>query len=1268
MKPFIRHRDFFSVCRLALVAVACSLSVATAAPQSSPSLSFQRLTIQHGLPNAEVQCGLEDSRGFLWFGTKDGLARYDGNEMRVFRPVVTDSHSLGDGRANDLKEDAQGNLWIATANGLAFWDRATERFTHHRNDPANEASLSNNTCWSLIADADGAIWVGTLTGLNRFDPRSGKWDRFLPKLAIRCLLQDRKGSLWIGTLEDGLHQFDPKTGHVQAFAPDPKAPRSLSDRRIKSLAKDAEDGLWIGTEDGLCRLDPERRFFERFGLGATGSSPLSSQIVTAVLVDHEGMVWAGTDGGGLSRLDPASRRFLHHRHSRPDVNTLASDKIRTLFADRHGDLWVGHFPAEVSHLNRLAEPFQVFRSLPGNANSINDDYVQSFWEDPSGDLWVGTENGGLNHWEAATGRWKAYQHDPRTPRSLGDNTVLSLLRDRRGTLWLGTRNGGLNRFDPATGTFHHYLPDATRPNALSSPRVWQILEDRTGQLWVMPAGAGLDRYIPAEDGFAHDRQVRGDPHSLSNNNIWSLMEDRAGHLWAGTSRGLTRRDPATGHWQQWPDTTGPVERFGSFPALDLLETQDGAIWASTEGGGLWRLDPRTGRMEGLHLADGLPSETVYGILEDKDGILWVSSNNGLARVDPRTRKIRTFDEYSGLPSRFFSRHARLRLCSGELLFGSTQGFVKFQPQAIQPNTTPPAVVFTELQVFNERIVPSTPKSLLQKSLTETRRLEIPAQLSMLTFHFAVLNYRSPQLNRCRYKLEGFDQEWRDPGADFRAIYTNLDPGRYLLRVKAGNNDGVWNETGASLELIIVPPWWRTSWFRSAAVLLILGSAVGVGSAISTRRTRARIIEMEQKSQLAAEREKTMAERQQALAEREQARADREKLQAQLYQAHKMDSIGRLAGGVAHDFNNMLQAILGNAAIAMEEAAGSPSVREPLDEIQKAARRSADLTRQLLGFARQQTVHPVALDLNSTVAGMLKMLQRLIEARITLTFTPGAALWTVKIDPSQVDQLLANLVVNAQHAITGQGAITIVTANLTADALYVESHAEAVPGDYVVLSVSDTGAGMTAETKANLFEPFFTTKAVGKGTGLGLATVYGIVKQNQGFISVYSEPGQGAVFRIHLPRSAEAAAIAAPTPQAMPPRGQETILLVEDEPQILNVCQRTLERLGYHVLTVGDPAAAAAIVATHPGEIHLLLSDVIMPTMNGHELLLTLRKTIPGLRCVFMSGYAADTFKKQGLMPEGLHFLSKPFTTEILAATVRKALDQPALPLSHPNQH
>jgi two-component system, cell cycle sensor histidine kinase and response regulator CckA len=395
-----------------------------------------------------------------------------------------------------------------------------------------------------------------------------------------------------------------------------------------------------------------------------------------------------------------------------------------------------------------------------------------------------------------------------------------------------------------------------------------------------------------------------------------------------------------------------------------------------------------------------------------------------------------------------------------------------------------------------------------------------------------------------------------------------------------------------------------------------------------------------------------------ITERKQADKEHEKLQSQLIQAQKMESVGRLAGGVAHDFNNMLTIILGNTELAMENMALDDPLHNNLDEIFSAARRSADITRQLLAFARKQTIAPKVLNLNDTIESMLKMLRRLIGEDIDLAWLPGANIRKVRMDPSQIDQILANLCVNARDAIADVGKITIETGTATFDSAYCAEHPGFVAGDFVLLAVSDDGCGMDKETLANLFEPFFTTKDVDRGTGLGLATVYGIVKQNDGFINVYSEPDQGTTFKIYLPRHlSKTVSLPEKEPDKPSERGHETVLLVEDEPSILKMTRMMLEREGYKVLAAGTPGEAIRLANEHAGEIHLLMTDVVMPEMNGRDLAKNILSLYPHLKCLFMSGYTANVIAHHGVLDEGVQFIQKPFAKQDLAIKVRGVLNE-----------
>jgi two-component system cell cycle sensor histidine kinase/response regulator CckA len=394
-----------------------------------------------------------------------------------------------------------------------------------------------------------------------------------------------------------------------------------------------------------------------------------------------------------------------------------------------------------------------------------------------------------------------------------------------------------------------------------------------------------------------------------------------------------------------------------------------------------------------------------------------------------------------------------------------------------------------------------------------------------------------------------------------------------------------------------------------------------------------------------------------ITERKRAEKERQTLQDQLAAVRRMESIGRLAGGVAHDFNNMLGVILGNVELVLATLDPAQPLWANLEEIRKAAEHSADLTRQLLAFARKQTVSPRVLDLNQTVDSMLTMLRRLVGEDIELAWMPGFDIWSVRIDPAQIDQILINLAANARDSIAGVGKVSLNTKNIIADEAYCRTSIGLTPGAYVRLTVSDNGCGMDGETRTNIFEPFFTTKQQGKGTGLGLATVYGIVKQNHGVINVYSEPGEGTTFKIYLPRhESQGIQTSARAEAALPIGGSETVLLVEDEPMLLELTQIMLTTLGYAVLTAATPSEAIRLVRSHSSRIHLLITDVVMPEMNGRDLAGQLNPHCPQLKQLFMSGYTADVIAHHGVLDEGVHFIQKPFSLKDLAAKVREALD------------
>jgi two-component system, cell cycle sensor histidine kinase and response regulator CckA len=385
--------------------------------------------------------------------------------------------------------------------------------------------------------------------------------------------------------------------------------------------------------------------------------------------------------------------------------------------------------------------------------------------------------------------------------------------------------------------------------------------------------------------------------------------------------------------------------------------------------------------------------------------------------------------------------------------------------------------------------------------------------------------------------------------------------------------------------------------------------------------------------------------------------ERKQLETQLQQSRRMEAVGRLAGGIAHDFNNLLTIIKGYTELALKRAHVSPELRTDIERIEDASERATSLVRQLLAFSRRQVLQPKLIDLNGIVLGLDKLLRRLMDEDIQMVTIPGKNLGTIKADPAQIEQVIMNLVVNARDAMPNGGRLTIETQNVSLDAAYASEHVTMPPGNYVLLAVSDTGVGMTPEAASHIFEPFYTTKEAGRGTGLGLSTVYGIVKQSGGYIWVFSVPARGSTFKVYLPR-VEQAVEALPAAKKIDERrtGTETILLVEDEPHVRELTRTVLSGRGYSVMATETPEDAERVCEKNNSEIHLLLTDVVMPGISGRELAKRLTSRYPKMRVLYMSGYTFNIIAHGGMLEDGVAFLQKPFTPSALADKVREVLD------------
>jgi ligand-binding sensor domain-containing protein/serine phosphatase RsbU (regulator of sigma subunit) len=805
-------------------------------------IDFDRLSVEQGLSQSIIEQMVQGRKGFMWFATEDGLNRFDGYRFTVYKNVPGNPNSLSNSQVTALHEDRDGILWAGTfASGLNRFDPSTEdvvRYRHHDDDPT---SLSADTVRCIFEDRSGRLWIGTQGGgLNRLDRETGTFhhylmDRVAPAAAghddVRAIFEDREGVLWIGTNGGGLDRFDPESGDFTHFMHDPQDPHSLSGDRVFAILEDHTGTLWVGTYgSGLNTFDRATGRFTRYRTDPDDPATLSNGFVKALFEDHEGTLWVGTDGGGLNRFDRDSGTFISYRHDPIDPYSLSTDRVYSVYQDRSRVLWVGTYAGGLCRFDVSRKKFRRYRNDPDDPNSLSNNIVWSFFEDEDGILWIGTDSGGLDRFDRRTGRWRHYLHRPGDPSSLSHNTVRAVIGGRDGVLWIGTNGGGVNRLDRKTGRITQYRHDPDDPNSLGHDQLRSIYQDRSGALWFGTYGGGLDRMDPSTGTFTHYRHDPEDPSSISHDFIRLAVEDREGMLWVGTQGGgLNRLNPETGAFTRYRHDPEDPSSISTDHVFAIHEGRDGTLWFGTFGGGINRFDRETGSFRRYRVEDGLAADSVYAMLEDDDGKLWVSTTKGLSRFDPRTESFTNYDVSDGLQGNEFNGGSAYRSPGGEMFFGGISGFNAFYPGEIGINTEVPIVVITDFQLFNRSITVGETiggRVLLERPITHTEDIELSYRDNVFTIEFAALHYTTPGKNMYLYRMEGFSDAWIPVGADRRfATFTGLSAGEYLFSVRGANGDGVWNDDPASLRIIVTPPLWETWWFRLMSALLLAAIAV-----------------------------------------------------------------------------------------------------------------------------------------------------------------------------------------------------------------------------------------------------------------------------------------------------------------------------------------------------------------------------------------------------------------------------------------------------------
>jgi diguanylate cyclase (GGDEF)-like protein len=807
-----------------------TLSAAPLLGFEARNIRFRHITPEDGLSQSTVHAIVQDREGLMWFGTQEGLNRYDGYDFTTFSPAdESGSKSMPIVRA--LHEDRSGVLWVGTDDGLHRFDRSTSKFVRFENDPTNPMSLSNNRVRVIYEDRQGALWLGTEGGgLNRFDRESQTFTRFnhnpsnpvsLSNDYIRSVVQDREGALWVGTEGGGLNRMDTVTGRFRHFVHEPGNRRSIGSDRLRVVYQDREGALWVGTDDaGLDRFDPETETFRHFRHDPRVPGSLASDWVRAIHHDSRGTLWVGTDGG-ICEYRPESGNFNCYVHDPTDPVSLVENRVTAIYEDRGAVLWVGTYSG-VNSWNIGTGFFAHHKKDGSSPNQMSGNLVMAFAESlDEHALWISAYGYGLNRLDRKSGKFTNYRSRPGDPSSLGDDNVMSLAVDREGIVWAGTFDAGLDRLDPRTGVFTHFRHDPANPRSLSRNAVTRIYEDQQGVLWVGTYKGGLNRLDRRTEEFIRYQHDPSNPTSLSNDRVIGITEGENGVLWIGTDGGgLNRFDPEKGTFSHYRHDPADPESLSSDNVWVVHRDRMERLWIGTQGGGLNRWDPAArqahlGRFKRYDAGDGLPSAVINGILEDESGNLWISTNRGLSRFSPETEVFKNYDAIDGLQSPEFNQGAFFEASDGEMFFGGPNGFNSFYPHLVRENPHAPPVTLTAFLKFNQPVDLGAPT-------TDVREISLTHKDSVVAFEFAALDYTAPEKNRYRYKLEGFDEDWIDAGRLRRATYTNLRPRSYTFRVKAANNDGVWNEEGLAVRVKMIPPPWSTWWAYGIYVLMAAG--------------------------------------------------------------------------------------------------------------------------------------------------------------------------------------------------------------------------------------------------------------------------------------------------------------------------------------------------------------------------------------------------------------------------------------------------------------
>lgn len=1231
-------------CIACLLAIFCSqLLVAADNPR------IIRLGVEKGLSNNSIRCIYQDRDGFFWFGTFDGLNRYDGYEFKVFRNKLSDSLSLPHNYISSIHQDPAKNIWVGTGQGVCLFNSRTSKFSPAYFSPYGTSRREKITASidRVVSDHKGNVfiathgwglmvqWAGTHTAMH-VPLQVGTKQKL--HYSVTAAIDDQQ-RIWLFVAEVGLLQWDPATQQMKLV--------SGAVKFANNIVPDNQGNLWIGTANGLHKYSILSGAYVKTYTAAKDG--LTSDNIASLAFDKSRKLWIGTEGGGINVLDPLSGEVTYLLPGE-NSQSLSSESVTAIYHDNESRHWIGTLKGGLNIIDPHISQFQRVAHDPVNPNSLVSNFAACFFEDDHEQLYIGTDGGGMSIWDRKSNRFRNYRHDPANPRSLSNDKITSILEDHHKQIWIATFGGGVNRFDKASGTFRRYTC-YNEVAGMEQANVRKLYLDRENNLWAATFGNGrLYRYNETADRFEAFDQVLFD--------VVSFLEDDAGTLWAGDSYRLIRMDKKNKQHRSFS--------IGK-PVRALWKGADGNFWLGTEGAGILLFDPVQGKVI-AHYADddGLCNNSVLSMLQDKAGNLWVSTYNGLSCFNPRQKAFTNYYQADGLPSNQFMFRAALNLRSGQMMFGSINGFVLFYPEKIAPRKFMPPVLVTGLRVNNKQVG------------EEERDLRIPYNEAVLSVDFAALEYTAPGKIWYGYYLEGWDKGWNYTSNIRTANYTNLREGDYTLHIKSTNAAGEWNPRETILSISILPPWYRT-WWAYTLYACMAGGLLYLYISYKARQTRleyeVQIARLNEENER-AERAKSQAllglekaERQRSEAELELAKAEKAKGEAEL-EAQRVINERKVAffTNISHEFRTPLTLVLNpikdlikNKELVANEA--------DLRLIYQNAGRMLRLVDQLLLFQKADSeadrLKISKIDLTALIKEVYGSFTQLAHAKkIDYRLHLEELAWSMYADREKLEIILYNLLSNAFKYTPPGGKVTF---SVKPDA------------GNVLMEVRDSGPGIPADAREKLFEKFYQASTAKTGFGIGLFLVKHFVNAHKGTIHYTSEAGEGTAFYVQMPVGDEHLAaqeileeamttttileelpeLAAP-PEADDPDLQHahkplttesrSILVVDDNREIRQYV-RQLFKDQYAVYEAQSGEEAMALAVQYLPDV--IISDVVMQPMTGIELCQRIKgdSALGHIPVILLTSNASTEARLIGVEGGADDYISKPFDRDLLIARV-----------------